>query len=97
VSAITELHRQCVVRWHRQAVADDGYEGLLALVCRQHCANYLLWHEEDIARDPQASDAEIARVKRSIDVLNQQRNDRIEQLDDALIAQLQAAGVSADP
>jgi len=93
VSAITELHRMCVQRWHGLAAPDNAYAGFLGLVCAQHEANYLLWHEEDLARDPRAGDPEIAGVKRRIDKLNQLRNDRIEQLDDALVAQLAAADV----
>ena len=59
------------------------------LILAQHHANFDLWHEEDAARDPRASDARIAEVKRAIDSLNQRRNDLVEQLDLAL---LQIAG-----
>ncbi len=93
VQSITDLHRLTVFRWHRQIDPDNLYNGFLKLVCEQHQCNYLLWHEEDLARDPAASDAQIAQVKRNIDRLNQRRNDRIEQLDDALIQQLRAEDV----
>jgi cell division protein FtsB len=92
VPAITELHRSTVERWHRQEI-DNPYEGFLQLVCQQHERNYRLWHEEDVARSPDAADAQIAAVKRKIDSLNQQRNDLIEKLDDALIANLVAWSV----
>ncbi len=46
--------------------------------------NYELWHQEDLARDPNASDSDIARVKRNIDKLNQKRNDMIEQVDEII-------------
>ena len=56
----------------------DSVEGLCA---RQHLANFELWHEEDRARDPRATDAEIAGVKRAIDAANQRRHDLTEALD----------------
>jgi hypothetical protein len=55
------------------------------LVLDQHRANYDLWHREDEARDPHASDATIVQVKQDIDRLNQLRNDLAEQIDLALL------------
>src|SRR5688500_7260636 len=92
--AITKLHQDCVARWHEQPI-DNPYEGLLAAVCEQLSYNYRLWHEEDKARSPTASDAEIAQVKRAIDKLNQQRNDGIERLDDWFTEELGRRGVAA--
>jgi hypothetical protein len=93
LNQITALHARCTETWHREPL-DNPYAGVLALVCDQFRFNYLLWHEEDRARCPQASDATIAAVKRSIDKLNQQRNDAIEQLDDWLGAELARRGVA---
>jgi Protein of unknown function (DUF4254) len=64
-------------------------DGLMALAMAQHRANFELWHEEDKARVPGASDAEIVRVKRAIDVLNQRRNDLVEKMDMWLIERLE--------
>ncbi|MFO0903625.1 MAG: DUF4254 domain-containing protein [Pirellulales bacterium] len=94
VAAITRMQRETVDRWHREPV-DNPYEGFLGVACQQHAFNFLLWHEEDIARSPEVGDAKIASVKRAIDRYNQQRNDWIEKLDVALGEQLQAAGVVA--
>lgn len=55
------------------------------LVLDQHRANYDLWHREDEARDPDASDAAIVQIKHDIDRLNQRRNDLAEQIDIALL------------
>ena len=64
-------------------------DGVLALAMAQHRANFELWHEEDKARAPESPDAEIARVKRAIDVLNQRRNDLVEKIDDWLMSRLE--------
>ena len=64
---------------------DGGSDELAELVMRNHRANFDLWHEEDKARDPAASDGEIARVKRAIDGLNQRRNDLVEAIDGLLL------------
>lgn len=67
-------------------------ELFLQIVEAQHRANFELWHEEDKARDPLATDSDIARVKHAIDALNQRRNDLVESLDRML---LHAAGNQA--
>jgi hypothetical protein len=92
VRDIATLHRDAVVRWHTTQ-PDNPYDGLLATVCQQHQFNYLLWHEEDIARSPDVPDKQIAAVKRAIDRYNQQRNDWIEKIDEALTVSLASCGV----
>jgi Protein of unknown function (DUF4254) len=92
VRQITELQRAAVIRWH-SVPPDNPHSGLLGIVCQQHQFNFLLWHEEDIARSPDVSDTRIAAVKRSIDRYNQQRNDWIEKIDKAIIDLLMDEGV----
>jgi len=67
---------------------ETGADGLVALAMAQHRANFELWHEEDKARVPDVPDSEIVRVKHSIDVLNQRRNDLVEKMDLWLIDRL---------
>jgi hypothetical protein len=92
VTQVVDMQRAAVVRWHAEA-PDNPYDGLLATVCQQHQFNYWLWHEEDIARSPDVPDKRIAAVKRAIDRFNQQRNDWIEKIDEALVMLLASEGV----
>jgi len=92
VSAVNRLQQETVSRWHHSD-PDNTYGGLLGIVCQQHQFNFLLWHEEDIARSPDVSDERIARVKRAIDGYNQNRNDWIERIDEALIKTFAVAAV----
>ena len=87
VNAILELHRSTTILWHQQSPNIDGSEPLKT-VCQQHLYNFQLWHQEDIARSPSATDAQVAEVKRRIDQLNQARNDYIEKIDDWLTQHL---------
>ncbi|HID78554.1 MAG TPA: DUF4254 domain-containing protein [Planctomycetaceae bacterium] len=97
VAQIVALHQEMVRRWHQQEAPDNPYNGFLGLVCDQHAKNYLLWHEEDVARSPDVGDARVAAVKRNIDRYNQQRNDLVEQIDVTLIQGLRQAGVEPAP
>ena len=86
--AILKLHDQTTSTWHApaQSAADSpSADPWLALVSRQHRANFDLWHIEDEARTPGATDAQLADVKRRIDSTNQLRNDLAEQLDRTLL------------
>jgi hypothetical protein len=92
VRQITQLQAETVQRWHEREI-DNPYEGLLQVVCRQHEQNFRLWHQEDIARSPDVNDSDLAEVKRTIDKLNQRRNDLIEQVDDYLIREIDRKGL----
>lgn len=80
VQEISNFQRELVARWHMSDPSAIG-TGIGQIISQQHAYNFLLWHEEDLARSPAASDTEIANVKRAIDRYNQLRNDGIEQID----------------
>jgi hypothetical protein len=94
--AIIDLHYRKTVAWHQlsesgnQNASETEADLWLQAVARQHRANFDLWHIEDEARDPGATDADLARVKRKIDRTNQLRNDLAEELDRTLLQWLDA-------
>lgn len=86
--AIVNLHDRSTHAWHlspnnpEPVHQGSGSEAdWIYRVARQHRANFDLWHVEDDARIPGASDAFLAETKRRIDKINQQRNDLVEELD----------------
>jgi len=94
---ITQLHDEATIRWHQEpsvpnppaptaSEAPAASAELIELALAHHRANFDLWHEEDKVREPAASDAAIARLKHSIDLLNQKRNDLVEAIDRLLLA-----------
>ncbi len=76
-----------------QAASSTLATDFLTHVADQHRANFDLWHIEDEARAPGATDAALAVVKRRIDATNQLRNDLAEQLDHILIEWLGSQGL----
>jgi hypothetical protein len=77
----------------KTASGDKQRQDWLELVAHQHRANFDLWHIEDEARKPDASNADLADVKRRIDSTNQLRNDLVELLDRMLLVWLQGRGL----
>ena len=94
VATIDALLAHLVAHWHDFEV-EHSEESLRGRICELHRFNFLLWHEEDIARSPAVTDGRIAQVKRAIDRYNQARNDAIEKVDDWLVAELAARGIQA--
>lgn len=75
---------------HHPLMSDRAW---LETICKQHSFNFQLWHQEDIARSPVVTDAEMATVKRAIDGFNQNRNDWIEKIDDLLTNHIQIENI----
>jgi hypothetical protein len=86
---IVHLHDQATLFWHNPSAPRPSASARFdQLVLDQHRANFDLWHREDAARDPLAGDPAIAACKRTIDKLNQLRNDLTERLDSDLLDSL---------
>ncbi len=84
---LASLQEEATRRWHEPSEMPAAANELDALVVDQHRANFDLWHEEDQARDPQATPEKIVAVKQAIDRLNQRRNDLMERIDRMLLAE----------
>ena len=84
--------------WHvattvREKASETGSRDLNAAIENLHRANFEIWHQEDKARDADAGDAAIAAAKRSIDRINQRRNDQMERCDALLLEELTAGNL----
>lgn len=91
------IDASAIVQWQETALADwyrdpperlEPGEDFHSRVLAQHFCNFSLWNHEDEARRRDVSDSYIAQTKRDIDGWNQRRNDLIEQLDVAMLAEL---------
>ncbi len=88
---IAILHDRWTGEWHAelpQAVDESGND-FLQTVFANHLANFNIWHAEDEARLPGASDQRVVRAKRTIDRENQRRNDFAELCDTILLDYLE--------
>lgn len=87
-NTIAAFQSELTATWHAAPPAASG-EGFLRLVSENHLRNFELWHEEDIARREDLGFERVYRAKRAIDRFNQQRNNFMEAMDQAIATELQ--------
>jgi hypothetical protein len=91
-SEIAALQTALTAQWHNTSPHVEG-AGFLLLAQQNHLRNFQLWHEEDIARRDDLGFEAVYRAKRNIDRFNQERNNFIEEMDQAIVAALEPPAV----
>ena len=93
-SDIVDLQKACLNLWEKDNVSLNQ-TGFLKLVEENHAFNFQLWHAEDRARRDDKGFEFVYHAKREIDHCNQQRNNRMEAMDEWLFKQLEPAAPSS--
>ena len=83
VKDIVQKQWEEIDRWHKHIMIDENSFPTKFIQENNHW-NFLLWHEEDIARIPDIEPEKMLAVKRNIDRYNQSRNNSIEEIDEWL-------------
>lgn len=81
------LHRSWTKEWHGEMQMNETDSPWVAIQ-RNHRFNFLLWHEEDIARRDDIPAERIREAKRNIDQFNQRRNNSMEEIDEWILGEL---------
>lgn len=87
VSEIIGLQKDSIMTWKHEFI-NLNQTNFLSLVEQNHGFNYQLWHAEDRARREDKGYEFVYHAKRDIDQFNQQRNDRVELMDQFLFTLL---------
>lgn len=93
VRDILLLQNDTIDKWYQNGVNIEG-EGLLKLIAENHAYNYQLWLAEDKARRDDKGFEFVYNAKREIDSFNQQRNNKMEEIDAWFFANLAPAPVA---
>ena len=89
VNKILELQLQKVTEWHTEMKLSE--ETLPWKFIEENTQwNFMLWHEEDIARIKDIDPMRIVEAKRNIDKYNQARNNAMEKIDEWVLSYLES-------
>ena len=73
-----------------QTIENPFVDGIDALLYHKSWIDTVQWHLEDVIRDPDISPNDALFIKRRIDSSNQDRTDRVEELDDYFLENVAA-------
>jgi predicted nucleic acid-binding Zn-ribbon protein len=88
VEKILSLQMTNIVNWHNELELKEEEMPWKAIE-ENNQWNFLLWHEEDIARIKDIDSMRIVEAKRNIDRYNQARNNAMEKIDEWVLSYLQ--------
>ena len=83
VEDIVILHQNSIENWYAESVNVNS-DGLLKVIAENHAFNFKLWQAEDRARREDKGFEFVYLAKREIDSCNQQRNNKMEEIDGLL-------------
>ena len=93
---IATLQRDCIINWKKTDITLQQKD-FFKIVEENHAFNYQLWHAEDRARRDDMGFEFVYHAKREIDYCNQQRNNRMEAMDEWLFHLLKPASPVSCP
>ncbi len=96
ITTINKIHHNSILEWKKNGLSSQQ-TGFLLLVEENHAFNYQLWHAEDCARREDVGFEFVYQAKRKIDHFNQQRNNRMEAMDEWLFKTLSPATPTSCP
>ncbi len=91
---VAALQQNSITLWKKKNGILLNQTDFLKLVEENHAFNYQLWHAEDRARRDDMGFEFVYQAKREIDHCNQQRNNRMEAMDESLFYTLKPAAPS---
>lgn len=94
IAEILELQKLAVIQWHSQPVAVTQTIAPFNFIAENMQWNFLLWHEEDIARIKDIDPLRIVTAKRNIDQYNQARNNAMEKTDEWILQYLHSKQIA---
>ena len=90
VADVNQLLHDTIQKW-QGSDPENTYEGVFAKICDQHQGNFILWHPADQTGESVRSD-----IRLTIDDYTQQRDQWIEQVDEALIELFAEIGIEPE-
>lgn len=94
VDTLLSLQAHNIQYWHEQPLL-HSIDPPFSFIQENHYWNFMLWHQEDIARITDIDPLLMVKTKRNIDKYNQARNDAMEKIDEWILTHLTINNIKA--